>query len=48
LTLRRAPELRFELDETLSHARSMDQLIDDANAGLPEPDESDESDKADE
>jgi ribosome-binding factor A len=36
LTVRRAPELRFELDETLSHARSMDQLIDEANASTPD------------
>ena len=31
LTVRRVPELRFELDETTRKAREMDQLIEDAN-----------------
>lgn len=31
LTMRRVPELRFELDETVSNARTMDRLIDVAN-----------------
>jgi len=43
LTIRRAPELRFELDETLGNARNMDQLIDKANAS-----KADDSDKSDE
>ena len=30
LTVRRVPELRFRLDETLSNARDMDQLIEAA------------------
>jgi ribosome-binding factor A len=30
LTVRRVPELRFELDETGENARAMDQLIEDA------------------
>ena len=30
LTVRRVPELRFELDETQSNARSMDELIQSA------------------
>jgi len=45
LTVRRVPELRFELDQTESHARSMDKLIGDATdtdrASRP-PDESDD------
>jgi ribosome-binding factor A len=43
LTVRRVPELRFELDETGSKARAMDQLIADATADLPprQPDEPD-------
>lgn len=32
LTVRRVPELRFELDDTVSSAAAMDQLIDDAVA----------------
>jgi ribosome-binding factor A len=32
LTVRRVPELRFELDDTVSNAAAMDRLIDDAVA----------------
>ena len=32
LTVRRVPELRFELDATVSNAAAMDQLIDSARA----------------
>ena len=46
LTIRRVPELRFELDDTVSNAAAMDELIDSAvslerrDAGA-KPDESD-------
>jgi ribosome-binding factor A len=45
LTVRRVPELRFELDDTGSKARAMDQLIADATADLPprHPDEAEDS-----
>jgi ribosome-binding factor A len=41
LTVRRVPELRFELDTTGSQARAMDQLIADVTKDLPPQDESD-------
>ena len=51
LTVRRVPELRFELDESQSDARAMDRLIEDANrqngaAGQPDdrPDFEDDAD----
>ncbi|MEE4185096.1 MAG: 30S ribosome-binding factor RbfA [Gammaproteobacteria bacterium] len=37
LTVRRVPELRFELDDTVSSAAAMDRLIDDAVAGERDP-----------
>jgi len=45
LTVRRVPELRFELDETGANARAMDQLISDATSAdrkLARDDDSDE------
>jgi len=42
LTVRRVPELRFELDKTSSHAREMDQLIADANRDADKSDDSQE------
>ena len=45
LTVRRVPELRFELDETGANARAMDQLIADATSAdrkLGRDDDSDE------
>ena len=45
LTVRRVPELRFELDETGANARAMDQLIADATSAdrkLARDDDSDE------
>jgi len=45
LTVRRVPELRFELDETGANARAMDQLIEDATSAdrkLARDDDSDE------
>ena len=47
LTVRRVPELRFELDETGANARAMDQLIEDATSAdrkLARDDDSDEHD----
>ncbi|HJP04347.1 MAG: ribosome-binding factor A [Chromatiales bacterium] len=45
LTVRRVPELRFELDETVSNARTMDRLIDAANDPENAPDDDDEQDE---
>lgn len=45
LTVRRVPELRFELDETVAHARTMDRLIDAANDPEHTPDGGDEGDE---
>ena len=46
LTVRRVPELRFELDETTTNARRMDQLISEANPHTDDskPDNGDERD----
>ena len=43
LTIRRVPELRFELDETTTNARNMDRLIDKANEPGKSPDHDDNS-----
>ncbi len=49
LTVRRVPELRFELDETTSNALSMDQLIADARSRDSDSEDEDEDvDKGDE
>jgi ribosome-binding factor A len=48
LTVRRVPELRFELDETSSRAREMDQLISDATNMPGNPEEVDQIDSSDE
>jgi ribosome-binding factor A len=44
LTVRRVPELRFELDDTGTKAREMDELIAAATADLP-PIQADDSDE---
>ncbi|MDP6437744.1 MAG: 30S ribosome-binding factor RbfA [Gammaproteobacteria bacterium] len=48
LTVRRVPELRFELDETVSNARTMDRLIDAANEPEHGPDDPDDDNPQDE
>jgi len=52
LTVRRVPELRFELDETGANARSMEKLIDSvtqpANDGEPEQQSNPDSGSSDE
>ena len=48
LTVRRVPELRFELDETSSRAREMDQLISDATGKSASADQIDDIDDSDE
>jgi ribosome-binding factor A len=46
LTIRRVPELRFQLDETENNARDMDRLLDEVNPPDDSaPDNSDDSAK---
>ena len=42
LTVRRVPELRFKLDETVVNARHMDELLDDLRPGSDEQPNDDE------
>lgn len=46
LTVRRVPELRFEMDETQSKARAMDKLISEVVDTRPEVDQGPDEDPA--